>query len=97
MSQTITVEAYLGSSAKDVPSFGPAKTYKCRTVMKSKNTLGRDGQEVVARGYSIIATIDPITVNDRITFGDDGSQAVVLNANPENDEVGPLYTRLDFQ
>jgi len=97
MSQTITIEPYLGSSAKDVPTFGPAKTFKCRTVMKSRNVLGRDGQEVVSRGYAIIGSIDPMTVNDRITLGDDGSQAVVLNLNPENDEIGPLYTRLDFQ
>ena len=96
MSQSIKIEPYLGSTAKDVPTFGPAKVYQCRTVMKNKNMLGKDGQMVVARGYSIIASIDPMTVNDRVTLGDDGSLPTILQVNAESDEVGPLYTRLDF-
>jgi hypothetical protein len=96
MTQTITRQPFITRDTYLKPTYGAPVKYNCRTVYKSKNIIGKDGQVVATRGYSIIATTDPIAANDLITL-DDGTIATIVGVNAENDEVGPLFVRLDFQ
>ena len=96
MPATITVERITGRDKYNKPTYGAAASYPARINNVQKNVIGPDGQMVVARGRAWLDTVDPFTVNDRVTFPD-GSHPKLLNVNQVPDEKGPAYTSFDFQ
>lgn len=96
MPTTVTVELILTRDYQGKATYGTAKSYVARVNNYQHNAIGPDGQEVVARGRAWLDTVDPFSVNDRVTFAD-GSQAILLNVNQVPDETGPAYTSFDFQ
>jgi len=96
MTQTITVQPFIGRNDENVPSYGPAKTYLCRINFKTQNILGPANQFVQVRGQAWLDTVDPISTNDRVIFPD-GSEPQLMDVNQESDEVGPAYTSFYFQ
>jgi hypothetical protein len=96
MPATVTVQSMVGRADDGTPVYSSPNTYQARVSFKTRNTIGKDGQTVVARGRAWLDTVDRITVNDLITL-DDGSNPIVLNVSQIADETGPAYTALDFQ
>lgn len=96
MTDSVVVEPFVSRTTHGVPTYGAARDpYAARVNYQVHYVRNADGEQVVARGYAIIATTDTITVKDRITLAD-GTQPLILIANLETDEAGPLYTRIDF-
>jgi hypothetical protein len=96
MPARVTVQIILSRSNKGVPVYGSPQVYIARINTQTRNIIGADGQQVVARGCCWLDTVDPITVNDRVTFPD-GSLPILLVVNVEEDENGPAFTKLFFQ
>lgn len=99
-SHTLTVERLLGRADDGTPSYGGSTTYTCHMEFKTKNTLGRlsmGGQVAGFRGRAWVNTLDPISVDDRVTL-DDGTQPIILQVTIPTDQLGPpIYTLLEFQ
>jgi hypothetical protein len=93
---TVTVAPMTGRSDDGQATYGAPKSYQARINYETHNVLGKENQLVVARGVIWMACIDPINVDDRITFPD-GTQPVILMVSAGSDENGPAYTKLDFQ
>lgn len=96
MAATLTVETFLGRTDRGEPLYATAATYQCRINYDTHNVIGPNNQLVVARGVAWLDTVNPIAVDDRVTFSD-GTQPIILVSIIETDEDGPAYTRLDFQ
>lgn len=96
MAANITVSQVLGRDTYGAITYGSPNTYKARVVYKTHNVIGPSGQLVSARGYAIIATIEPIDINDQVLLPD-GTTPKLLVVTQESDETGPAYTRIDFQ
>lgn len=92
----VTVERILTRGYDGAPTYSPPVKYQARVNTVQRNILGADGQVVIARGRVWLDTVDPFTVNDRVTFAD-SSAAILLNVNQVSDETGPAYTSFDFQ
>lgn len=96
MTQTITVQPFLGRNSEGVPSYGAATTYKCRINYEDDNIIGGNGQLVAVRGQAWLDTIAPIATVDRVIFPD-GTEPLLVKVNQESDENGPAYTSFRFQ
>lgn len=96
MATTVTVELIGARTYEGKATYGAPATYTARVNNYQHNVIGSDGQMVVARGRAWLDTVDPFTVNDRVTLAD-GSHPVLLNVNQVPDEAGPCYTSFDFQ
>lgn len=96
MAAEVTVSQVLARDTYGALTYGSPNTYKARVVYKTHNVIGPEGQMVTARGYAIIATIEPIAINDQCLLPD-GSTPKLLVVTQESDEAGPAYTRIDFQ
>lgn len=95
MTQTCTVESFIGRDSYGVATYGAAVTYRCRINYKTHLVRVSETEVKAARGMAWLATANTIDVNDRVVF-QDGTVPLILVSNGENDENGPLYTRLDF-
>lgn len=95
MPATVKIERLTGRDRAGGPSYGPPSTYRARVNFKSHFVRGANGELVSARGTAWLATVDPITVRDRITLSD-GTTPPMLVVNQESDESAPLYTRIDL-
>lgn len=97
MATTVTVERLTGRDTYGNPTYGaPQGPYAARVNNVQRNVIGPDGQMVVAKGRAWLDTVDPFTVNDRVTLAD-GSKPILLNVNQVPDELGPAVTSFDFQ
>lgn len=97
MPSTVTVERITGRDTYGQPTFGTALgPFQARVNNVQRNVIGPSGQMVVAKGRAWLDTVEPFTVNDRVTLAD-GSQPTLLNVNQVPDENGPAYTSFDFQ
>jgi len=96
MSSNITVQTFISRSDEGVASYSSPQTYLSHIANKTQNVIAANGQTVVARGQAWLDTVDPISVNDLVTFPD-GSVPVILAVDVASDETGPAVTRLTFQ
>lgn len=95
MPATVTVQRFLGRDSYGKPSFATAVSYRARVNNVTRLVRNAEGEQVVARGRAWLATVDPITTQDRVGLPD-GTFPIILNVNQVPDESGPLYTSLDF-
>lgn len=96
MTQAVTVQPFVSRNQYGAAAYASPLTYKARVNFKTHWVRGPEGEQIVARGVAWINTgDDTITVNDLVTLPD-GTMPKILQVNGENDESGPLYTRLDF-
>lgn len=97
MVDAVTVQQLVGRADDGQPVFSSPRTYlNCRINYETHNIIGKDGQNVTASGVVWMACIDPITVDDKITFPD-GTEPTILKSAMGSDEEGPAYTKLTFQ
>jgi hypothetical protein len=95
MPDTVGVEAFVSRNPWGIASYGARRDYRARVTYKTSYVRAMSGEQIVARGYAILATTDPIGDKDRITLPD-GEHPSVLSADRESDENGPLYSKLYF-
>lgn len=96
MAAVVTVQAIVDRAYDNAPVYGSPQSYQARITYKTENVVAHDGAIVVARGWAWLDTVEPISVNDLVTFPN-GEQPNVLNVNLLEDETGPAYTKLYFQ
>lgn len=95
MTDTVKVSPFIKRDTYGDPTYGKLSSYKARVNYETHFIRAATGEQVVARGWAIMATVNPVSVNDKISLPD-GSSPLILTVNVETDEKGPLYTRLDF-
>lgn len=96
MATTVTVERIASRDTYGKVTYGAATSYVARVSLVQRNVIGPEGQMVVAKGRAWLDTVDPFTVNDRVTLAD-GSIPILLAVDLVDDENGPAYTSFDFQ
>lgn len=97
MQDVVSVEVYLGRDKYGTAFYGSTRSYQARVNYKNNLIRTATGEQVVSRGYAIMACSDPVEPKDRITLPDH-TTPLILAVNQTNDErpIDPLYTRIDF-
>lgn len=96
MPSTVTIYAQSARDAYGKQSFSATGTeVRCRVVPEIKVMQTADAREVVSAGRVICYGTPAVTTNSRLRLPD-GSDAIVLAVQVQNDEEGPHHTVITF-
>lgn len=96
MPSTVTIYPQSSRDAYGKQSFsGTGTDVRCRVVPDVRMTVTETGREVVAAGRVICYGTPTVTTNSRLVLPD-GSDAVILSVQVQNDEDGAHHTVITF-
>lgn len=96
MPSTVTIYAQSSRDAYGKQTFAASGTeVRCRVVPEIKVIQTPDARDVVAAGRVICYGTPTVTTNSRLRLPD-GSDAIVLAVQVQNDEEGPHHTVVTF-
>lgn len=96
MPSTVTLYAQSSRDAYGKQSFsGTGTAVRCRVVPESKVMRTADGREVVSTGRVLCYGTPTVTTDHRLVLPD-GSDAIVLGVQVQNDEDGAHHTVITF-
>lgn len=96
MPSTVTLYPQASRDAYGKQTFsGSGTTVRCRVVPTNDVIRDSNGREVVASGRVLCYGTPTVTVDSRLVLPD-GSDAVVIAVQVQNDEDGPHHTVVTF-
>lgn len=96
MPSTVTIYSESSRDAYGKQSFSASGTaVRCRVVPESRATRTRDGREVTSSGRVYCYGTPTVSVDSRLTLPD-GSDAIVLAVQVQNDQSGAHHTVITF-
>lgn len=95
MPANVTVQTFVNRGDYGKPVYGSARDYQARVTFRTRRVVNTGGEEVVSRGEAWLATVEPISAQDRVILPD-GSEPLILSIDQVADEDGPLYTKFYF-
>jgi len=95
MPDLVEVRPRTGHDAWGAPLFGDGVVLRGRVRREAHLLRGADGEERTARGTVWLAAAAGVAAGDRLVFAD-GSDGMVLAADPAADHAGPHHLRLHF-
>lgn len=92
MTETITLEPYVGQDAYGAPTYGTAVPYSARVSLQNQLVRSHDGREMASRGKVYVAMTTVPDVRSRLTLPSSYQPTVMplLDVQPENDETSVL-------
>lgn len=96
MPSTVTIYAEASRDAYGKATFsGTGTDVRCRVVPESRMTRTGDGREVVSAGRVYCYGVPTVDVDSRLVLPD-GTTAIVLAVQVQNDETGAHHTVVTF-
>lgn len=96
MPSTVTLYAQSTKDAYGKQAFSATGTaVRCRVVPENRVMRTDDGREVVSTGRVLCYGTPTVTTDHRLVLPD-GSDAIILGVQVQNDETGPHHTVIMF-